>query len=229
MPCPSGTQPYTIRAGDTCFALAQRFGTTVQAIRDANPGLDCNRLQIGQEICIPGAPAPGDCPSGTRPYTIRSGDTCFALAQRFGTTVQAIRDANPGLDCNRLQIGQVICIPGAPAPGECPSGTQPYTIRSGDTCFALAQRFGTTVQAIRDANPGLDCNRLQIGQVICIPGAPAPGDCPSGTRPYTIRSGDTCFALAQRFGTTVQAIRDANPGLDCNRLQIGQIICIPQS
>ncbi|HQD40636.1 MAG TPA: LysM domain-containing protein, partial [Bacillota bacterium] len=63
--------------------------------------------------------------------------------------------------------GQVICIP-APAPPMCPGGTL-YTIRPGDTIFALAQRFGTTVQAIIAANPGIDPLNLQIGQVICIP------------------------------------------------------------
>jgi LysM repeat protein len=38
--CPSGTQPYIIRAGDTYFSLAQRFNTTVAAIMAANPGVD---------------------------------------------------------------------------------------------------------------------------------------------------------------------------------------------
>jgi LysM repeat protein len=44
---------YTIQAGDTFFTLAQRFGTTVQAIQQANPGVNPNNLQIGQQICIP--------------------------------------------------------------------------------------------------------------------------------------------------------------------------------
>ena len=44
---------YTIQAGDTLFALAQRYNTTVQAIINANPGIDPNRLVIGQRICIP--------------------------------------------------------------------------------------------------------------------------------------------------------------------------------
>ncbi|MGI6527321.1 MAG: LysM peptidoglycan-binding domain-containing protein [Caldicoprobacterales bacterium] len=223
--CPSGTQPYTIRAGDTYYSLAIRFNTTVAAIMAANPGVDPNRLQIGQRICIPGAPSPGECPSGTQPYIIRAGDTLFSLAVRFNTTVAAIMAANPGIDPNRLQIGQRICIPGAPSPGECPNGTQPYVIQAGDTLFSLAIRFDTTVEAIMAANPGIDPNRLQIGQRICIPrpGIPA---CPGGQL-YTIRSGDTLFALANRFNVTVAAIIAANPGIDPMALRVGQIICIP--
>src|SRR5690554_3399670 len=162
--CPNGFL-YTIRAGDTFFTLAQRFGTTVQAIQQANPGVNPNNLQIGQVICIPQDGAPS-CPNGFL-YTIRAGDTFFTLAQRFGTTVQAIQQANPGVNPNNLQIGQQICIPRDGAPS-CPNGFL-YTIRAGDTFFTLAQRFGTTVQAIQQANPGVNPNNLQIGQQICIP------------------------------------------------------------
>ncbi|WP_207640679.1 LysM peptidoglycan-binding domain-containing protein [Alkaliphilus transvaalensis] len=238
--CPTGTRAYTVQRGDTFFNLAQRFNTTVEAIRRANPGIPPEALLIGQVICIPVGPPPPPpppttCPTGTTPYTIRAGDTFFALAQRFNTTVDAIRRANPTVDPDRLQIGQVICIPVGPTPPPppttCPTGTTPYTIRAGDTFFALAQRFNTTVDAIRRANPTVDPDRLQIGQVICIPVGPTPPPppttCPTGTTPYTIRAGDTFFALAQRFNTTVDAIRRANPTVDPDRLQIGQVICIP--
>ncbi|MBZ2175828.1 LysM domain-containing protein, partial [Schnuerera sp. xch1] len=88
-----------------------RFGVSVDAIIRANPGVDPNRLQIGQRICIPrpGTPTP-PCPNGFL-YSIRAGDTFFLLAQRFGVSVDAIIRANPGVDPNRLQIGQLICIP----------------------------------------------------------------------------------------------------------------------
>lgn len=114
---------------------------------------------------------PGECPAGTQPYTIRAGDTYFSLAQRFNTTVAAIIAANPGVDPNRLMIGQQICMPGAPVPGGCPGGTSEYTIRAGDTFFSIARRFNISVDALMRANPGVDPDRLQIGQVICVPGA----------------------------------------------------------
>lgn len=58
--CPGGIL-YTIQPGDTVWQLSRRFGTTVDAILAANPGLDPQNLQIGQRICIPGAqPGPTD-------------------------------------------------------------------------------------------------------------------------------------------------------------------------
>jgi LysM repeat protein len=132
---------YVIRAGDTLFRLAQRFNTTVAAILRANPGLDPNRLMIGQQICIPGILPVPTCPGGTL-YTIRAGDTLFSIARRFNTTVEAILRANPGLDPNQLMIGQQICIPGPVPPPPPPPG--PVTIRLNPSAEVPTAR-GTVV------------------------------------------------------------------------------------
>jgi LysM repeat protein len=54
---PTATAPaaqrYTIQSGDTLLAIAERYDTTVDAIRAANPGLNENALQVGAEITIP--------------------------------------------------------------------------------------------------------------------------------------------------------------------------------
>ena len=44
-----------------------------------------------------------------------------------------------------------------------------HRIQQGDTYYQLARRYGTSVQAILTANPGLDPNRLPIGQLLTIP------------------------------------------------------------
>ncbi len=223
--CPGGTV-YTIQPGDSLYTLAQRFNTTIQAITAANPGIDPANLQLGQKICIPVAPTPGPCPGGFI-YTVRAGDTFFSIARRFGIAVAALSAANPGVDPNRLLIGQQICVPApAPAPGPCPGGFL-YTIAAGDTFYSLARRFNITLLSLISANPDVDPARLQIGQQICIP-APAPSPVPcAGGFLYTIASGDTFFSLARRFNTGVDALITANPGVNPESLFVGQQICIP--
>ena len=236
--CPVGTA-YTIKAGDTFYSIAMAHSVSVDELLRFNPGVDPNRLYIGQVICIPPRPIPlptPTCPAGTLPYTIQAGDTFFAIAQRYGVTVEALLIANPTVNPNALYIGQLICIPPRPTPppppSTCPTGTFAYTIVSGDTYYRLAIRYNTTIEAITAANPSVNPNALQIGQIICIPGTPTPPPpppttCPTGTFAYTIVSGDTYFRLAQRYNTTVEAIRSANPNVNPDALQIGQRICIP--
>ncbi len=117
---------------------------------------------IGQNVPAPNPnPAPGT-EGGSFAYTVKSGDTLWLLANRFGTTVDAIRRLN-GLTGNDLQIGQVLRIP-----TEQSQTYFNYTVRSGDTLWLLANRFGTTVNEIRQLN-GLASDNLQIGQVLRIP------------------------------------------------------------
>lgn len=56
-----------------------------------------------------------------------------------------------------------------PVPTPTPAPTPvTYIVQAGDTLNAIAARFGTTAQAIRDAN-GLTNDIIQVGQVLIIP------------------------------------------------------------
>lgn len=160
-------------------------------------------------------------PTGTFNYIVQSGDTLWSLAQRFGTTIAIIKQLN-NLTSDNLSIGQILRIPSSTTeppvtPPPPTPGTFQYTVRSGDTIFFLAQRFGTTVDAIRSLN-NLTTSNLIVGQVLKIPG---------NAFQYTVQSGDTIFTLAQRFGTTVERIKAFN-NLPNNNLSVGQVLLIPQ-
>ncbi len=111
---------------------------------------------IGQNVPSPG---PG---TDTIEYVVKSGDSLWLIAQRYQTTVDAIKRLN-GLTSDMLRIGQVLKIPASQA-----APYIEYTVRAGDTLWLLSQRYGTTVDAIRRLN-NLTSDILQIGQVLRIP------------------------------------------------------------
>ena len=102
------------------------------------------------------------------------------------------------------------------------TGSFDYTVRAGDSLWLIANKYGTTVEAIKRLN-GLTSDLLNIGQVLKIP-----SDSNVPYIEYTVRPGDTLWILARRYETTVDAIKRLN-GLTSDLLNIGQVLRIPKS
>ena len=119
---------------------------------------------IGQNVPGTGQPGGGSggTGSGVREYVVRAGDSLWLIAQRFQTTVDAIKQLN-GLTSNLLNVGQVLKIPSVQS-----APYIEYTVRPGDTLWLLSRRYDTTVDAIKNLN-GLSGDMLSIGQVLRIP------------------------------------------------------------
>lgn len=84
----------------------------MNAIKEANPGIDPTKLQLGQKINVP-APAPST-PERPRPtgstHVVKSGDTLGRIARTHKTTVEKLRSIN-GLTSDRILVGQVLKLP----------------------------------------------------------------------------------------------------------------------
>lgn len=188
--CPNGTFPYTIKAGDTFYQISRRYGISLDDLLRANPNVDPDRLYVGQIVCVPKVnDRPHECPllsQGSRGAYVRElqnllrdkGFDPGPIDGIFGTRTrsaviafQRSRNLNPdGIVGVRTWTALGKRCATSPPPGRCPQGTMSYTIRAGDTLYLLANRYNTSVDAIMEANPGIDPYNLRIGQVICIPG-----------------------------------------------------------
>jgi len=95
---------YTIKKGDTFWALENQFHLAHGSLQKANPGVSPEKLQIGQKIKIPENP-------DSKWYTIKKGDTFWALGEKNGWTHGTLQKLNPKIDPRRLAIGEKIRIP----------------------------------------------------------------------------------------------------------------------
>jgi LysM repeat protein len=172
---------YVVQWGDTLGGIAMLCGTSVWALRQANPGLG-SYIYAGQTLWMPGS-NPGYSNAGYMQghshggtYVVGWGDTLRKIATRLGLNVNDLIAANPQLwNPNLIFPGQVINLPGNTSYGHdgyprnyYGSGTK-YTVCWGDTLRIIADRFGTTVDNLMALNPQiLNPHMIYAGQVIRV-------------------------------------------------------------
>jgi len=155
-------------------------------------------------------------------YTVKSGDSLWSIASRYGTTVSELMRIN-NLTSSNLQIGQVLRL----RENITQNDTNTYTVKSGDSLWSIANRYGTTVDTLKTLN-NLTSNVLMIGQVLKVPASSLDAGVETGENTYTIKSGDSLWSIASRYGTTVDILKKLN-NLSSNNLQIGQVLKVPSS
>ena len=219
--CQEGTMPYTVEEGDTLYNIARMYGTTVQQLLAANPGLnEMSMLYIGQMICVPIAR-----PCDGQNYTVQVGDTIYSIARKFGVAPAELMAANPGLNGNNLMAGILICVP-APAMMPCPTGSMSYTVVGGDTLTSIAERFSVSVYSLTVANPGFSPENLTPGTRLCIaPFACLPA-CVESER-YLIAEGEDLMKLAEKFQVSTDDLLRTNPFAPPCWFLPGNSICLP--
>ncbi|HOV47830.1 MAG TPA: LysM peptidoglycan-binding domain-containing protein [Anaerolineae bacterium] len=108
---------YVVQPGDTLYAIARRYGISVNALAAANGLTTRSWIYVGQSLTLPDAgtapaPAPAPTPATTGIHIVQPGENLFRLGLRYGTTAAAIRTAN-GLSSDFIYVGQRLVIPGA--------------------------------------------------------------------------------------------------------------------
>jgi LysM repeat protein len=117
---------HVVVRGDTLYSIARRCHSTVVGIAQASRLADPRRIEIGQQLVIPGARAPAAAPepgkeepagSAGLSYRFTPGDTIYSLARWARVSVGALIAANPGIDPHKIEIGDAVRLPaGAVSP-----------------------------------------------------------------------------------------------------------------
>jgi len=102
-------------------------------------------------------------------HTVRRGESATAIAQRYGVTVQQLRQWNPHSFRNKQLLAGTTLRIYRTSTTQAPSAkSKVYIVQAGDTLFSIAQRFGVSVEELRARN-GLEGDRIQVGQRLQIP------------------------------------------------------------
>ena len=213
---------YTVKQGDTLYAIAKRFCTTVNMIARYNGIVDPDRLEVGRILRIPVSEIPAMQRGRSAPYReyiVKKGDTLAMIADKNGVGSQRIAAVNGLTNPDVLQEGQVLRIP-FPMVGD---GEQETVIRSGDTLFSIAERIGTTPEEIADRNNVPDADVIVAGESLMLP---EEQDKPEEGLTYVVQAGDTLWQIAQKYGVSVAYLVNKNRLCNPDYLQVGQVLVI---
>ena len=125
-------------------------------------------------------------------YIVKSGDSLWSIAKRYGVSIDDIKKAN-NLSSNLLNIGQVLIIPSEEEPPEIGDFIV-YTVSSGDNLYKIATKYNLTVDDLVNYND-LATTNLSIGQQLLIPVQKT-----NETQTYIVKSGDTLYSIASKYG-----------------------------
>ncbi len=94
---------YTVRPGNTLYAIAQFFGTNPEEIAKANGLVPPYTIFPGQELILPIEDI-----QSPRYYVVRPGDTILSIADRYGLELENILSLNKLENPNIIYPGQIL-------------------------------------------------------------------------------------------------------------------------
>lgn len=193
-----GWERYKVKSGDSLLAIAKRFNTTVDVIREHN-NIRGNLIRKGQMVLIPQSSLPANQyahsaservkriqanskgSSGTRKvsYSVKSGDSLWSIARQHGVSVAKLAKWNAMAPKDTLRANQKLVIwtttqstastsTGAGSRDNSIIRKVAYRVRSGDSLARIAGKFHLSVNDIVRWNPIKRPDYLKPGQSLTL-------------------------------------------------------------
>ncbi|WP_371864653.1 C40 family peptidase [Ligilactobacillus agilis] len=172
------TSQVTVKAGDTLWALAQKYGTTVEKLRQLN-GLasDAYLIHVGDVIKVDGQVTTTTTTNAQATSTVSSeanqtsqaASTASSEANQTGqaasTASSEASQTSQATSTASSEASQAASTSQAATPYVAANHVT-YTVQAGDSLYTIAQKYGVTVDSLRQANT-LGAT-LQVGQSLTV-------------------------------------------------------------
>ena len=218
---------YTVQAGDSVWGISQQTGVSMDNLRSWNK-IQNNFIYPGQvlQLVAPGTTTQTNTnttnTNGDKTYTVKAGDSVWGISHQTGVSMSDLRAWN-NIQNNFIYPGQKLIIAKKANNNQnthtnTSTNNKTYTVKAGDSVWAIAQKTGVSMDTLRSLN-NIKNNFIYPGQQLKLSNSNSssntsnPGKTNAATnsgKTYTVKSGDSVWAIAQKTGVSMDTLRSLN-------------------
>lgn len=226
------TITHKVERGETITEIAEKYQVTPYDIYKLNPDAK-DKLKPRTVLLIPSKSTLGVVSnSGGITHKVLPKETLFGIEKKYNVSDADLKKANPFLEKDGLQIGQVLVIPSKNAVKSAEKVIY-HDVQPKETKYSIAKQYGITIAELEKKNPEIVSN-LPIGYHLLIKGNPVKDSevasnhafANSQYKNYEIKPKETLYSLSKMAGMTQDELLTLNPELK-NGVEIGMHIKVP--
>ncbi|NNC82401.1 MAG: LysM peptidoglycan-binding domain-containing protein [Flavobacteriales bacterium] len=172
---------HVVEKGNTLYGISKQYAIDIPDLLEMNPEAEQN-LSIGQKVFIPirkvnrkQAKKSPTLEGNLLVHKVAKKETLYSLSKKYRVEINAILEANPGLEKDGLKKGSLIRIPTISAQVD-EDFTTPavkdsllhHEVIPGETLYSLSKNYEVSIDSIRAVNGGLE-EGLRAGMTLRIP------------------------------------------------------------
>ena len=197
----NNTHTYTVQSGDSLWAIAQKFNTSVDHLKQLN-GLTSNLIYAGQTLKVDGQ-------ASAQPIKAATPAPAKTVAQ---PVQQQAPVAKASVASSTQKAAQVQSVTSSAAT----SKVAPAVTSSSATSSSSSSQQPVASSSSSQSSVASSVSSQSSSKQAVIA---------ANHVTYTVKSGDTLYIIAQKYGVSVASLREANPNLG-NSLVVGQSIIV---
>jgi len=164
---------HSVKKGESLFSISNKYNVSIDELKDANK-LPNNKLFVGQKIKVTQdkkaieTNATNNTPST---HTVKSGETLFSIAKTYNVSIDDIKRGND-LKTNNIIPNQklkIVCANNQnnSAPESTPAKTKIHKVRSGETFYSIALKYGCKIETLKEWN-NKSGSKLSVGETLVL-------------------------------------------------------------
>ena len=238
---------HRVENGETISQIAQKYNVTPYAIYQLNPDAQSG-LNPSSILLIPKKSVVSKAVATSKTHLIEPKETLFGIAKKYAISDEALKQANPNLEKEGLQIGQNLDIPAntvSKTNTPTPEKVVYHEVLPKETKYSISKLYGTTIEELEKRNPEI-IPSLSVGYQLIIKGntpkkelIPAVVSTKETTKSnevkaavnyvnYTVKPKETMYSLSKMSGLGQDELIKLNPAL-ANGVEIGMLLKVPST